>query len=71
SSVDRYLAANSLVPSDILYAGTRVSFEYAGALRSVPRYFSGGYTSATHVLTGVAVRCPAAQQLFRTELAYE
>ncbi|MBI7130104.1 Rhs family-like protein [Pseudomonas aeruginosa] len=67
----RYLAANSLVPSEILYAGNRVSFEYAGALRSVPRYFAGGYTSATHVLTAVAVRGPAAQQLFRTELAYE
>lgn len=67
----RYLAANSLVPSEILYAGNRVSFEYAGALRSVPRYFAGGYASATHVLTAVAVRGPAAQQLFRTELAYE
>ncbi|MGG2728450.1 FG-GAP-like repeat-containing protein [Pseudomonas aeruginosa] len=67
----RYLAANSLAPSEILYAGNRVSFEYAGALRSVPRYFAGGYTSATHVLTAVAVRGPAAQQLFRTELAYE
>ena len=67
----RYLAANSLVPSEILYAGNRVSFEYAGALRSVPRYFAGGYTSSTHVLTAIAVRGPAAQQLFRTELAYE
>lgn len=67
----RYLVANSLIPSEILYSGNRVSFEYAGALRSVPRYFAGGYTSATHVLTAVAVRGPAAQQLFRTELAYE
>lgn len=67
----RYLSANSLIPSEILYAGNRVSFEYAGALRSVPRYFAGGYTSSTHVLTAVAVRGPAAQQLFRTELAYE